>query len=134
MIDANSKTNSFLEAIEQYAEQQRSEMRAEVETFREEQLRAANEEGTAAAFAYIQEQKHEFKASLAKEKALKETKKKRELFEKRSKMAQEIFDEAQKKLEEEQIKLSDREINYYASGYTRAAKPYRTEVKMKQYG
>ena len=100
MIDANSKTNSFLEAIEQYAEQQRSEMRAEVEAFREEQLNAANEEGTAAAFAFIQEQKQNFKASLAKEKALKETQKKRELFEKRSKMAQEVFDEAQKKLEE----------------------------------
>ena len=37
------------------------------------------------------------------------------------------------KLEEESAKLSDREITYYASGYTKAAKPFRTEVKMKQY-
>lgn len=38
------------------------------------------------------------------------------------------------KLEEEQEKLDESEIRYYASGYTRAAKPFRTEVKMKQYG
>ncbi len=98
MIDANSKANRFLEAIEKYAAEQRLEMKAEVEAFREEQLQAANEEGTAAAFAFIQEQKQEFKASLAKETALKETKIKRELFEKRQKMAQQIFDEAEQKL------------------------------------
>ena len=37
------------------------------------------------------------------------------------------------KLEEESAKLNDREIAYYASGYTKSAMPYRTEVKMKQY-
>ena len=41
MIDANSKTNSFLEAIEKYAEEQKQAMRAEVEAFREEQLSRA---------------------------------------------------------------------------------------------
>ena len=100
MIDATSKTNRFLEAIEKYAEEQRLEMRAEVEAFREEQLQAANEEGTAAAFEFIQEQKREFKADLAKEMARKETQKKRELFEKRDAMAQSVFDEAANKLRE----------------------------------
>ena len=98
MIDANSKTNRFLEAIEKYAEEQRTEMRAEMEAFREEQMSAANEEGTAAAFAFIQEKKHEFKATLAKETALKETEKKRELFKKRRDMAQSVFSEAAKRL------------------------------------
>ncbi len=98
MIDANSKTNRFLEAIEKYAEEQRSEMQAEIEAFREEQLKAANEEGTAAAFEFIQAQKSEFKAALAKETALKETRMKRELFEKRSEMAQSVYDEAEKRL------------------------------------
>ncbi|MBR4169434.1 MAG: hypothetical protein IKR47_06890 [Lachnospiraceae bacterium] len=37
------------------------------------------------------------------------------------------------KLEEESAKLNDKEIEYYASGYTRSAMAYRTEVKMKQY-
>ncbi len=37
------------------------------------------------------------------------------------------------KLEEESAKLNGREIEYYASGYTKAAMPFRTEVKMKQY-
>ena len=98
MIDSTSKTNRFIEAIEKYAEQQRSEMRAEIEAFREEQLAAANEEGTEAAFKFIQEQKREFKASLAKELAQKETQKKRELFAKREKMAEEVFEEASKRL------------------------------------
>ncbi|MBR6452928.1 MAG: hypothetical protein IKS87_09490 [Lachnospiraceae bacterium] len=37
------------------------------------------------------------------------------------------------KLEEESAKLDDREITYYASGYTKSAQPFRTEVKMHQY-
>ncbi len=37
------------------------------------------------------------------------------------------------KLEEEQDKLDAGQIEYFASGYTKAAKPFRTEVKMKQY-
>ena len=99
MIDANSKTNSFLEAIERYAEEQKQAMHAEVEAFREEQLRNANEEGKAAALVYIQKEKAEYKASLAKENSLKETAVKRELFEKRNKMVQTVFDEAAQKLE-----------------------------------
>lgn len=99
MIDANSKTNSFLEAIERYAEEQKQAMHAEVEAFREEQLNNANEEGRAAAQAYIHKEKAEYKASLAKENSLKETAVKRELFEKRNKMVQSVFDEAAKKLE-----------------------------------
>lgn len=100
MIDANSKTNSFLEAIEKYAEEQKQAMRAEVEAFREEQLSRANEEGTAAAFAYIQKEKAEYRASLAKENSLKETAVKRELFEKRNKMVESVFEEAAEKLAE----------------------------------
>lgn len=100
MIDANSKTNSFLEAIEKYAEEQKQAMRAEVEAFREEQLSRANEEGTAAAFAYIQKEKAEYRASLAKENSLKETAVKRELFEKRNKMVESVFEEAAGKLAE----------------------------------
>lgn len=98
MIDANSKTNSFLKAIEKYAEEQKSMMRKEIEAFREEQLSRANEEGTAAAFAFIQKEKAEFKTSLAKENSLRETKIKHDLFEKRKKMAETVFDEAAKKL------------------------------------
>lgn len=121
MIDANSKTNSFLEAIEKYAEEQKSMMRAEVEAFREEQLKNANEEGTAAAFAFIQKEKAEFRSALAKENSLKETAVKRELFEKRNKMANLVFEEAYKKLEEfskgkkyeEYIKESVKKISEY---------------------
>ncbi len=100
MIDANSKTNSFLEAIEKYAEEQRNEMKAEIEAFREEQLTRANEEGTAAAFALIQRKKAKYKTALAKENSLKETAVKRELFEKRNRMVETVFEEAEKKLKE----------------------------------
>ncbi len=98
MIDANSKTNSFLQAIEKYAEEQKNAMRAEVEAFREEQLARANEEGTAAAFAFIQTEKASFTAALAKEKSQKETAVKRELFGKRNKMVESLFAEAEKKI------------------------------------
>ena len=98
MIDANSKTNSFLQAIEKYAEEQKNAMRAEVEAFREEQLARANEEGTAAAFAFIQKEKASFTAALAKEKSQKETAIKRELFGKRNKMVDSLFAEAEKKI------------------------------------
>ena len=98
MIDANSKTNSFLQAIEKYAEEQKNAMKAEVEAFREEQLARANEEGTAAAFAFIQTEKARFAASLAKEKSQKEADIKRELFGKRNKMVSSLFVQAEKKL------------------------------------
>lgn len=124
MIDANSKTNSFLEAIEKYAEEQKSMMRAEVEAFREEQLRRANEEGTEAAFSFIQKEKAEFKAALAKENALKETAIKRELFAKRNKMVESIFEEAAEKLKayskskeyKTYIEHSAKEISDYLNG------------------
>ncbi len=57
-------------------------------------------------------------------------KKRREEATARKKTAKGLF---AGKLEEESSKLSGREIEYYASGYTRSAMPYRTEVKMKQY-
>ena len=98
MIDANSKTNSFLQAIEKYAEEQKNAMKAEVEAFREEQLARANEEGTAAAFAFIQTEKARFASSLAKEKSQKEADLKRELYGKRNKMAESLFNQAEKKL------------------------------------
>lgn len=100
MIDANSKTNSFLKAIEKYAEEQKNMMKAEIEAFREEQLSKADEEGTAAAYAYIQKSKSEFKASLAKEISLRETEIKRDLFKKRNDMVGSIFGEAEAKLQE----------------------------------
>ena len=56
--------------------------------------------------------------------------KRRETAENKKKVTKGLF---AGKLEEEQEKLDEREIQYYASGYTRAARPFRTEVKMKQY-
>lgn len=124
MIDANSKTNSFLKAIEKYAEEQKSMMRAEIEAFREDQLNRANDEGTAAAFAFIQREKAKFKASLAKEVSIRETKMKHELFAKRNKMAESIFDEAAEKLKKfagsnkyaDYIKNSAKLISDFAAG------------------
>ncbi len=100
MIDADSKTNSFLKAIERYADEQKNMMKAEVEAFRKEQLDRANEEGSAAAYAFIQKEKADFKSALAKEYSLRETQLKRELFAKRAQMANSVFDEARKRLEE----------------------------------
>ena len=98
MIDANSKTNSFLETIKKYAEEQKNMMKEEVEAFREEQLRRANEEGTVAAYYFIQREKSEYNSLLSKENSLKETAVKHELFEKRKKMVNYIFNEAKKKI------------------------------------
>ncbi len=100
MIDADSKTNSFLKAIERYADEQKNMMKDEIEAFRKEQLDNANEEGSAAAYAFIQKEKADFKSALAKEYSRRETQLKRELFTKRTQMAQTVFDEAHKKLEE----------------------------------
>lgn len=100
MIDANSKTNSFLKAIEKYAEEQKSMMKQEIESFREDQLQKANDEGTAAAYYFIQKEKTEYNAVLSKELSLKETSVKNKLFEKRKKMVESIFDESKKRIKE----------------------------------
>ncbi len=98
MIDANSKSNSFIKAIEKYANEQQNAMRKEIEDFRREQLHRANEEGTAAAYAFIQKEKAEFKLLLAKDYSAKETAMKKEVFDKRQKMVASIFEEAEKRI------------------------------------
>lgn len=98
MIDANSKSNSFIKAIEKYANEQQNAMKQEIEDFRKEQLHRANEEGTAAAYAFIQKEKAEFKLLLAKDYSAKESALKKEVFIKRQKMVASIFEEAEKRI------------------------------------
>lgn len=121
MIDANSKTNSFLETIKKYAEEQKNMMKEEIEAFREEQLRRANEEGTVAAYSFIQKEKSEYNSLLSKERSLKETAVKHKLFEKRKEMVDYIFDEARKKI-----------VSYTESGkYSKYMNT--TAVKLKKF-
>ncbi|MDE7389681.1 MAG: V-type proton ATPase subunit E [Lachnospiraceae bacterium] len=98
MIDATGKTNSFLKAIEKYAEEQKNLIQAETEAFKKEQLERANEEGTAAAYSYLQKEKAEYKAALAKKFSVKETELKRKLYEKRNGMVQAVFSEVEQQL------------------------------------
>lgn len=122
MIDANSKTNSFLDTIEKYAEERKRRIKQEVEAFREEQLRRANDEGTEAAYSFIQREKNEYNSLLAKELSLKETAVKHELFKKRQRMVDSIFDEARKRI------VSYTESNRYSQYMNTAANNLREFV------
>lgn len=122
MIDANSKTNSFLDTIEKYAEERKSRIKQEVEAFREEQLRRANDEGTEAAYSFIQKEKTEYNSFLAKELSLKETAVKHELFKKRQRMVDSIFDEARERI------VSYTESNKYSQYMNTAANKLREFV------
>ena len=54
MMPSDEKASAFLEAINKYAEQQRNEIHAEVEQFKEEELKKAEIEVLTDAYTLIQ--------------------------------------------------------------------------------
>ena len=57
MMPSDEKASAFLEAINKYAEQQRNEIHAEVEQFKEEELKKAEIEVLTDAYTLIQKER-----------------------------------------------------------------------------
>lgn len=92
------KTNSFLSAIEKYAKQQKQQMVCEVEQFKADELKKAEEEGLKDAYNIIQSEIASKKTQITSQLARREQQAKMQLFSRRKEMTDEIFCKVRKKL------------------------------------
>lgn len=96
---SNEKTSNFLNAINKYAEEQRSKIQAEVEQFKKDELEKAETEILSDAYQLIQKEMAEMRLSISSELSREGMASRRELFEKRQSIMEEVFQKAAKKLE-----------------------------------
>lgn len=92
------KASAFLEAINKYAEQQRKEIEAEVEQFEAQELKKAEVEVLTDAYTLIQQEMTQMRKEVAKEISHEELESKRNLFLRRQKITEEVFEKAKGKL------------------------------------
>ncbi len=97
-MNDSTKTNNFLNAIQKFADRQREDMQSEIDRFRAEELKKAEEEGLQDAYELIHKEMNIQQAAITKEIAQKEKQSQDELFVKRSHMMRTVFEKAQKKL------------------------------------
>lgn len=94
----DAKTNNFLNAIQKYADKQKQDMQQEIETFKAEQMKKAEDEGLKAAYDIIHKEMDSNNSVITREFAKKEKESQDELFIKRAKMMQTVFDKVAEKL------------------------------------
>ena len=97
-MPSDEKASAFLEAINKYAEQQRNEIHAEVEQFKEEELKKAEIEVLTDAYTLIQKEMAQMRKEVATEISHEEMEGKKKLFLQRQKITQEVFEKAKEKL------------------------------------
>lgn len=98
MPDTESSTNNFLMAIEKYANEQRNQIKLESENFKKAELAKAEEEGLKEAYNLIQREMANIRAQISSELSREEMASKVKLFEKRNKIADEVFAKVSDKL------------------------------------
>lgn len=98
MPEIQGNTDNFLKAIEKYAEEQRTKIRFESETYKKEELEKAEAEGLREAYALIQREMSAIRDKISSKLSRDELESKTHLFEKRNKMSEEVFKKAAQKL------------------------------------
>lgn len=97
-MSPDTKTGNFLNAIQKFADEQKHMIRSEVEKFKAEELKKAEDEGIRDAHALIQKEMASMRAGIAGELAKKEDEGRRRLYKRREEMVGEIFEKAEAKL------------------------------------
>lgn len=97
---SNEKTSNFLEAINKYAEEQRTKIQAEVEQFKKEELEKAETEILSDAYILIQKEMSQMRLAISSEVSRKSMDSRKELFEKRQGITAEVFQKAADRLAE----------------------------------
>lgn len=98
MPDNQGKTSNFLQAINKYAEEQRTKIQTEAETFKKQELEKAEAEILNDAYQLIQKEMAEMRSAISSELSKKEMAGRKELFEKRKLITEEVFTKATKEL------------------------------------
>lgn len=94
----DAKTNNFLNAIQKYADQQKQDIQQEIEAFKAEEMKKAEQEGLRAAYDIIHKEMDNNKSFITREFAKKEKESQDELFLERAKMMRTVFDKTTEKL------------------------------------
>ncbi len=91
-------TNNFLNAVKKHSLEERENMLKEAQSYRREELEKARVRGEADADRYVTKLLSAAKAEVTSEYAVRNTEAKGELFRKRDKMVNDIFEEAKDRL------------------------------------
>ena len=97
-MNETTKESKFLDAINKYAEKQKSLISHEVEEYKAQKIEQATESGLRDAYELIQRDIAERKAAIVTEYARKEYQLRRELYAERQRITDEVFDAVMQKL------------------------------------
>lgn len=97
-MNQEKKTSSFLEAINKYAQEQSEAILKEAEIFKQEEIEKATKEAINDAYTLIQKNISVEKSKIVSEYAKKEQDSRKELFNRRSKIVEKVFEKAKQKL------------------------------------
>ena len=100
MSETVSKTDNFLKAIEKYAEEQRTKLRTEARSHREQELDKAEDEGLREAYIMIQKKMADVKTEISSELSRAENASRKNIFLRRGEIEKSVFDDVEKKLAE----------------------------------
>ena len=108
-----TKESKFLDAINKYAESQKAKIAQEIEEYKNTKIEQATEQGLKDAYELIKSDITNRKAAIVKETAIKELEMRRELFEYRQNICDEVFAQARAELKE--YAASDKYADYLRS-------------------
>lgn len=100
MAEVQSGSENFLKAIEKYAEEQRNKIRFESESFKKQELEKAETEGIREAYTLIQREMAAIRTEISSQLSRDEMASRKKIFEKRNKMAENVFEKVTQKLVE----------------------------------
>ncbi len=98
MPEILSNADSFLRAIEKYAEEQRNQLKSEFEAYKKEEIEKAKDEGLREAYSLIQREMSAIKKEISGKLSQDELESRSKLFEKRKDMEDEVFQKAAQRL------------------------------------
>ena len=99
MPNSNSKISSFLQAINKYAEEQRDNIKKELEQFKRQELEKAEHEILSDVYIMIQKEMAEVRSKISKDLSHKEIEGRKELCKQRKERMDNVFSEVQEKLD-----------------------------------
>ena len=97
-MNEKTKESKFLDAINKYAEQQKSQITQEIETYKNEKIEQATEQGLQDAYDLIHDDITRRKSAIVNRLALEELKLRNELFLERQAICDKVFAQARQKL------------------------------------
>ena len=112
-MNERTKESKFLDAINKYAESQKAQIAQEIEDYKNTKIEQATEQGLKDAYELIKSDIANRKAAIVNETAKKELEMRRELFEYRQTISDEVFAQAEAELKE--FVSSDKYAEYLRS-------------------